>query len=317
LGGRTPAPNKGFYYGGQAVVEGVMMRGRHEAAVAVRTSDGSVIMHTEELPANLYRNRVARLPFVRGLVVLWEMLILGTRMLLWSANIQAQEELDEELPGAVVGIMLMVSLLFAVGLFFVFPLVLVRVAASSSSLGGHIILKNIVEGVIRLLLLVLYLVVLGRTNNLRRVFQYHGAEHKAINAYEAGARLTPATVQQFSLRHTRCGTAFLLWVMVISILVFSVLGNGPIWWRFASRVVLIPVIAAVSYEFLRFSAAYYHVAIVRWIVTPGLWLQGLTTRQPDDSQVEVAITALEHVLEADGHVDATPAIETVAQPTLS
>jgi len=289
-----------FYYGGQAVVEGVMMRGRNEVAVAVRKADGDIALHSEPLPASLYRNQIARLPFVRGLVVLWEMLILGTRMLMWSANMQVQEQTEQEIPGYLVGAMILISLAFAVGLFFVFPLFVIRAASSIPGLSHNQILRNVVEGVFRLALLIVYLLLLGRLNNLKRVFQYHGAEHKAINAYEAGAELTPESVQRFSLRHIRCGTAFLLWVMLISIVVFTVLGNGPIWWRFTSRVVLIPVIAACSYEMLRLGARFYQVALVRWIMTPGLWLQGLTTRPPDDSQVEVAIRSLQRVLASDG-----------------
>lgn len=303
-----------FYYGGQAVVEGVMMRGQHDVAVAVRRSNGDIAVHSEVLPGNLYRNPIARLPFVRGLVVLWEMLILGTRMLLWSANAQVEAEIEEEIPGYLVPLMMILSMLFAIGFFFLAPLFLVRAASADPFIGHNSILRNIVEGVIRLALLVGYLMLLGRVKNLQRVFQYHGAEHKAINAYEAGAELTPKSVQSFSLRHIRCGTAFLLWVMVVSILVFSVLGNGPIWWRFASRVVLIPVIASVSYEILRIGARFYDVAWVRWIMTPGLWLQGLTTRPPDDSQVECAITALERVLVADGETVSVVATSPLAEP---
>ncbi len=304
-----------FYYGGQAVVEGVMMRGQHEVAVAVRKADGDIVLHHEELPASLYRNTVAKLPFIRGLVVLWEMLVLGTRMLLWAANVQVQGETDEEIPSYMVGGMLVISLLFAVGLFFLFPLFVVRVGSASPILGNHTIFRNIMEGVVRLLLLVGYLMLLGRVGNLKRVFQYHGAEHKTINAYEAGAELTPESVQRFSLRHIRCGTAFLLWVMVISIFVFSILGNGPIWWRFTSRVVLIPLIAAASYEMLRIGARYYGVALVRWIMTPGLWLQALTTREPDNDQVETAIVALEKVLAADGVAVKEPEFTTaLAEP---
>lgn len=307
-----------FYYGGQAVVEGVMMRGQHQVAVAVRRTNGEIAEYSEELPANLYRTAFARLPLIRGLVVLWEMLVLGTRMLLWSANMQVEEQVQEEIRGYLIPIMMVISLAFAVGLFFLAPLFLVRAASSMPSIGHNTILRNIVEGVIRLALLVGYLSLLGRVENLKRVFKYHGAEHKAINAYEAGAELIPASVQRFSLRHIRCGTAFLLWVMVISIFVFSILGNGPIWWRFASRVVLIPLIASASYEMLRIGARFYHVALVRWIMTPGLWLQGLTTRQPDDSQVECAIRALQRVLVADGNaVLEAPVPIPVAEPAIT
>src|SRR5579884_79931 len=161
-----------FYYGGQAVVEGVMMRGRNEVAVAVRKADGDIALHSEPLPASLYRNQIARLPFVRGLVVLWEMLILGTRMLMWSANMQVQEQTEQEIPGYLVGAMILISLAFAVGLFFVFPLFVIRAASSIPGLSHNQILRNVVEGVFRLALLIVYLLLLGRLNNLKRVFQY-------------------------------------------------------------------------------------------------------------------------------------------------
>lgn len=286
-----------------------MMRGRRQVDVAVRRSNGEIVHHAEELPHNLYRTAVARLPFVRGLVVLWEMLVLGTRMLLWAANVQVADETDQEIPGYLVPVMMVISLGFAVALFFLAPLFLVNRVPT----GHDTILKNAIEGLIRLILLVGYLLLLGRVGNLQRVFQYHGAEHKAINAYEAGAELTPQSVQRFSLRHVRCGTAFLLWVMVISVVVFSLLGRGNVVWTISSRVVLIPLIAAASYEVLRLGARFYDKTVVRWIMTPGLWLQGLTTRQPDDFQVECAIAALQRVLAADGELlsDLTAAVPAV------
>jgi uncharacterized protein YqhQ len=216
---------------------------------------------------------------------------------------QIGEEQQEEIPGYLVPVMMVISLGLAVGLFFLAPLLLVNHLPT----GHNSILKNTLEGVIRLGLLVAYLLGVGQLGNLKRVFQYHGAEHKAINAYEAGAPLTPESVQRFSLRHVRCGTAFLLWVMILSIVVFSILGRGNIIWTISSRIILIPLIAALSYEILRIGARYYHVAVVRWIMTPGLWLQALTTRQPDDSQVECAVAALERVLAADGVAVSVPA----------
>src|SRR5581483_2009126 len=176
-----------YYYGGQAVVEGVMMRGRHKVDVAVRRKDGQIVHHSEDLPAGLYRSTLGRMPLIRGLVVLWEMLVLGTRMLLWAANVQVEEEIEEEIPGYLVPIMMFISLGLAVGVFFLVPLFLVNRVPT----GHDTLLKNTIEGLIRLGLLIAYLVVLGRFDNLKRVFQYHGAEHKAINAYEAGAPLTP------------------------------------------------------------------------------------------------------------------------------
>lgn len=301
-----------FYYGGQAVIEGVMMRGRHQAAVVIRTPDGGLTSRRENLPGALYRPGIARLPLIRGLVALWEMLILGTRMMLYSANIHARGELDRDIPKGLVGTMLTISLVFAVGLFFVVPLLFARATGHwmGTSLGA-----NAIEGAVRLLLFLGYLWLVGRMDQMRRVFQYHGAEHKTINAFEAGADLTPASVQRHSTIHVRCGTAFLLWVLVVSIFVFALIGHPPLLLGVAARVVLVPLIAAASYEILRLGARFYGVTPVRIILQPGLWLQRLTTREPSDDQVAVAIEALSYVLDADGVVrrgmiDVTPAIQT-------
>jgi uncharacterized protein YqhQ len=185
-----------------------------------------------------------------------------------------------------------------VGLFFVFPLLVSRAGGGAlhSALFG-----NVLEGIIRLLLFIGYLILLGRMPQMRRVFEFHGAEHKTINAYEADAPLTPASVQRFSTLHVRCGTAFLLWVVMISIVVFAAIGHPPIVWSIVSRIVLVPVIAAVGYEILRLGARFYGVAAVRFVMQPGLWMQRLTTREPSDDQIEVAIAALRRVLAADGH----------------
>ncbi|MBV9281821.1 MAG: DUF1385 domain-containing protein [Chloroflexi bacterium] len=273
-----------------------MMRGRHQATVAVRKPGGDIILHTEELPAGLYRGRVARLPLVRGLIALWEMLILGTRMMLYSATVHARGDRNQEIPRGLVAGMLAISLTFVVGLFFVLPLLVAR-------LGGHTqssLASNVIEGVVRLALFVGYLALVGRMQQMKRVFQYHGAEHKTINAYESGAELTPSAVRPFSLIHVRCGTAFLLWVVLFSILVFALLGHPPLLVGIASRIVLVPVIATISYELLRLGARFYHLGPVRIVLQPGLWLQRLTTREPSDDQLEVAIAALKPVLEADG-----------------
>ena len=286
-----------FYYGGQAVIEGVMMRGRRQATVAVRQADGSIITHSEELPRALYENPVARLPLVRGLVVLWEMLILGTRMMLFSVNIRAGGSAEQPVPKGVIPLMLTVSLAFVIGLFFVLPLLVVRA-------GGHVVHgsfgANALEGVLRLLLFVGYLALIGQMRQMKRVFEYHGAEHKTINAYERGAELTPPSVQRFSTIHVRCGTAFLLWVVVISIFVFALIGHPPLLIGVLSRVVLVPVIATACYEILRLGARFYQVLPVRIVLQLGLWLQRLTTREPSADQLEVAIQALTPVLLADG-----------------
>lgn len=288
-----------FYYGGQAVIEGVMMRGRSEATVVVRQADGSLVSRSEELPAQLYRHPIARLPLIRGLVALWEMLVLGTRMMLFSANVQARRELDDEIPRGLVGAMLAFSLIIAVGIFFVLPLFLARA-------GGHVAqgspLSDLLEGAVRLALFIGYLLVIGQVGQMRRVFEYHGAEHKTINAYESGALLTPQSVQRYSTLHIRCGTAFLLWVLVLSVVVFSFIGHPPFVVGVLSRIVLVPVIAAVGYEVLRLGARFYRFAPVRVILAPGLWLQRLTTRPPSDDQIECAVAALQRALAADGEL---------------
>lgn len=284
-----------IYYGGQAVVDGVMMRGCTQATAVVRAPDGHLISRTEHLPGAV-RGRIARLPLVRGLIALWEMLILGTRMMLFSARVHSGLA-EEDVSTRAVGVMLAFSITLAVVLFFVFPLVVSR--AAGGAVHGSLV-GNLVEGVIRLALFLGYLALIARMPQMYRVFQYHGAEHKTINAYEAGAPLTPESVQRYSTLHVRCGTAFLLWVAALSIVVFAVLGHPPFLIGVVSRIVLVPVIAALGYELLRLGARFYRLAPVRIVMQPGLWLQHLTTREPSDDQIEVAIAALRAVLQADG-----------------
>ncbi len=288
-------------YGGQAVIEGVMMRGRKAFAVAVRAPDGNVVLHSEPLTNPLYTARWAQLPFVRGLTLLWDTLGLGVRALLYSANIAVAENSEERqavtFRGPAVWGTLAFSLAAAVGIFFVLPAFLVGLLDPriSSSL-----VTNILEGVVRLVMLLGYLVAVGRVPDVRRVFQYHGAEHKTINAYEANAELTPESVQRFSLTHPRCGTGFLLVVIVLSIFFFALLGRPPLLVRLLSRIALIPPVATLAYELIRFGAAHYGNPIVRAILAPSIALQRLTTRQPDDSMVEVAIVAFQKVLASEG-----------------
>ena len=324
-----------FYYGGQAVIEGVMMRGRRSAAVAVRQPTGGILLHEEQLPKRVYGAKVATWPFIRGVLLLWDMLILGTRMMLFASSVaMPPDDTDDasyaggdvastvpivtpgvtETKGAIKGtdarlvLTLIFSRAFAVALFFLLPLGVVGLV--------HRWLPNewaglILEGVVRLALLVGYLWLIGRLPEIQRVFAYHGAEHKSINAMEAGNPLDVAHVRAASRVHTRCGTGFLLIVMVVSILVFALLGNPPIALRILSRVLLVPVIAAISYELLRLGAAYYRFRVVRWLMAPSLALQGLTTREPDDSQIQCAIVALERVLRTDG-VEKLPSAQPVA-----
>jgi uncharacterized protein YqhQ len=307
-----------FNYGGQAVVEGVMMRGRQLAAVAVRAPQGGIVVHEERLSPRVYASRVGQWPFVRGVILLWDMLVLGTRMMMFAANVSLQETSDQ--PGAPVAaargtvtdanpamekaiggagltLTLLVSLGFAIGLFFLLPLA--AVGALHRWVGDGW-LNLTVEGLIRLALLVGYLALIGRFPSIQRVFEYHGAEHKAINTFESGQPLDVEHVRRASKVHTRCGTGFLLIVVVISIFVFALVGNPPVVLRIVSRVLLVPVIAAIAYELMRLGAANYRFHVVRWLMAPSLALQGLTTRQPDDAQIECAIVALERVLRADG-----------------
>jgi uncharacterized protein YqhQ len=292
-----------FNYGGQAVVEGVMMRGKRSVAVAVRRPDGDILLHEELLTPRLYQNRFFRLPFLRGLLLLWDMLVLGTRMMAFAARVAAGEITAEDgattsaLDKGTLAVTLAISLAFAIGIFFLGPLALVGLVQHQVGSGW---LALALEGVIRLVILLGYLWLIGRMPGVQRVFGYHGAEHKAINAFEHGEPLDVAHVRRASRVHTRCGTGFLLLVMVVSIFVFALAGNPPIVLRILSRIVLVPVVAALAYELMRLGAAYYRFRFVRWLLAPSLALQGLTTREPDDRQIECAISALERVLEKDG-----------------
>lgn len=292
-----------FNYGGQAVIEGVMMRGRKAVAVAVRRPAGDIFVHEELLAPRLYQNRVFRLPFLRGVLLLWDMLVLGTRMMSFAANVAAGQETDEngEITPAIgkgaLALTLIISLAFAIGVFFLGPLALVGLVQRQVGNGA---LALVLEGVIRLVILLGYLWLIGRMPGVQRVFGYHGAEHKAINAFEQNQPLDVEHVRQASRVHTRCGTGFLLIVMVVSIFVFALAGNPPIVLRILSRIVLVPVVAAIAYELMRLGATYYRFRMVRWLLTPSLALQGLTTREPDDTQIECAISALERVLAEDG-----------------
>ncbi len=322
------------YYGGQAVLEGVMMRGRTSMAVAVRNPQGNIVVHTEPLTAKIYTSSWGKWPFVRGLALLWDALGLGMRALMWSAEVSAQEDENEkvEFSGPVAWTTIATSMAFAIGLFFLLPTFASRWLATYVSDNPWV--DATFEGVLRLVLFVLYIWAIGRIPEIGRVFGYHGAEHKAINAYEAGAPLSVEHVRQYSLQHVRCGTSFLLYVLVISIILFAPLtfrGVEPAWLalvlRFISRLLLVPVVAGIAYEILRFSAAHVSNPLMRLLIAPGLAMQKLTTREPDDNMIEAAIVALEPVLAADGiHVQAevsspriyadppTPAIDTGLAP---
>lgn len=285
-------------YGGQAVIEGVMMRGAHVAAISVRAPDGSIVTHEQPLNAALYRGRISKTPFVRGMVGLWDALGLGTRALLWSADVAIGTEEKFNFNGPLGWGTLAFSLLFGVGLFFVLP---TAVASGIETLLSveQFVLTNMIEGLVRLGLMLGYMWLIGRLPDVKRLFGYHGAEHKTINAYEAGAELTPEVVNQYPIEHPRCGTAFLLMVVFVSLIVYSVIGRPPFLWLIVSRVVLIPVIAGVAYEIIRFTAKHLDNPIIRVIIKPNLMLQHLTTREPDMQMLEVAISAFNRMLQAE------------------
>jgi uncharacterized protein YqhQ len=287
--------SKPFNYGGQAVIEGVMMRGSRTMAVALRHPDGHIVMETEPLNEVLYRGPISRIPFLRGLVMLWDALGLGIKALMTSADVAAGEEVSLSGPASWGTALLGIGL--GVGLFMLLPSFLVGLLAP------HIPsewLSSLLEGIVRLLLVVGYIWAVGVMPDIRRVFAYHGAEHKTINAYEAGARLTVDEVRPFPTAHTRCGTAFLLTLIALTILIFAPFGRPALIWRLLSRIVLLPVIAGIAYEFIRLTARFADRPWVRVLTAPNLALQRLTTREPNDEMLEVAIAALKAVLADEG-----------------
>jgi len=284
-------------YGGQAVLEGVMMRSPSSWAVAIRTPEGDITEVVQEISSPMQRRRLWRLPVVRGVVALGESLAIGFRALSISANVMTQEkdehgEIKTQIGRGQIIFSFTIAIAFALMLFKVGP-----VLVTSWLPIGSTELFVVVEGLIRVSVLIGYIVLISFLPDLRRVFMYHGAEHKTINALEAGADLTPTNVQKYSLIHPRCGTAFLLWVMVIAVFVFAFVGR-PVWyWLIASRILLLPVIAGLAYEVIRFAGKHQSNRVVMTVLAPGLWLQRLTTREPTDDQVEVSIRALRRVIE--------------------
>jgi uncharacterized protein YqhQ len=298
-----------FHYGGQAVMEGVMMRGTTTVAVAVRAPGGQIVVHSEPLNRAIYGTWVARVPFVRGVTMLWDTLILGMRMLMYSADIVVGEQIEQRalaqpakpaesvLTRSVAWGSVALAMAMAVGLFFLLPALLTRLLDRYIAWA---LLSNLVEGLIRLTFVLAYIWGVGFLPDVRRVFQYHGAEHKTIHAYEAGEPLTVEAIRPHTTAHARCGTAFMLVVVVISVLIFALLGRPSLWVRLASRILLIPVIVSIAYEWLKFSARHSESVWMRILLVPGLALQKLTTREPDEAMIEVAIAALKRVLEKEG-----------------
>ena len=283
--------------GGQAVLEGVMMRGPSNWAVAVRKPNGQIAEVCRPIDSVMKRHWFFRLPIVRGVVALGESLAIGFRALSISANYAAADDNElaeaeeQELSRAALIFAFLIAIGFAISVFKVGPALLADLLPISS--GTWFVL---VEGLIRVTVFVLYLFLISLLPDLRRVFQYHAAEHKAINAYEAGEELEPERVQRFSLIHPRCGTAFLLWVMVIAIFVFAFFGRPAWYWLIVTRILLLPVIAGLAYELIRFAGKHTDNRVVMTLLAPGLWLQRLTTREPTLDQLEVSIRALREVL---------------------
>jgi uncharacterized protein YqhQ len=291
-----------YSYGGQALIEGVLMRGRDAIAVAMRHPDGRIVYATERLDSGVHGTRWSKLPFVRGLVVLYETLFVGTRWLVRSATLQAAgtgEEGDEgvELGKGSIALMLLLTLVFAVGIFFLLPLLIASATTANIQNG---LVQHLVEGLVRVGIFLAYLLLIARAEDVRRVFQYHGAEHMTIHALEAGDPLVVDEVRKYPTAHPRCGTEFLVVVIALSIIAFSLVGRQEPAVMIGSRILLIPVIAAVGYELLKWGAKHRANPIVRAIMYPGILVQMITTRQPSIDMIEVAIVSMEQALKADG-----------------
>jgi hypothetical protein len=295
---------KPFHYGGQAVIEGVMMRGRESVAISVRQPDGKLSTIRQPL-ASISKGRLREMPLVRGIIVLGETLVLGTQALLHSAQVASAEEGGKEMSAPLLWGTVAISIAFAVALFFMVPLFATRYLIEPYV--ASVFLSVLLEGLIRIGIFIAYLGVIGLIPDIRRVFAYHGAEHKTVNAYEAGVPLEVEAIKNHSTAHARCGTSFIVIVLIIAILVFALvdalLGAPVLWVRILSRIILIPVIAVVSYEIMKFGAGHVENRLVRILLAPGLMLQAMTTREPDDSQLEAAISALSEVVETDKAAD--------------
>ena len=289
-----PQAQRRFVYGGQAVIEGVMIRGRDHYSLAVRKLNGDITTVSSRL-STLYTGRLRSIPLIRGVIVLLETLVIGIQALSRSANIALEEE-GQELSGWSMAFMLAISLTLGVGLFFIAPLFAIR---SLDSFITSDELSNLMEGILRLAVFLAYILLIGRLPDIKRVFAYHGAEHMTVHAHEHNLPLDVEHVRMFPTAHNRCGTAFLLVVMVVAIAVFTFVGRPSLPVSVASRIVLVPVIAAISYEIIRLSGAHAANPLVKFIVYPSLALQSLTTRKPDDAQIEVAIHAMEHAIAID------------------
>ncbi len=299
--GRDPAASN-HLYGGQAVVEGVMMRGADHWAVAVREPAGTVYVESHAIESIAERHPIWRKPFLRGILVLGQSLSIGVRALLIASNHAVEEE--QQLTRRQIGVSLTVAMILFVVVFILGPTALFAWAEDRTAANG--LAANVAEGVFRVALFVGYLWLIGRTKDIRRVFAYHGAEHKTIAAYEHDDDLTPDRIDRYPKEHVRCGTNFLIIVMIITIFVFTLFGTPGILWRLVSRVIAIPVIAGVAYEALRLGARFPGSPVMRALMAPGIWLQRITTRQPDHGQIEVAVTSFKEVLRREAEAAGSP-----------
>lgn len=284
-------------YGGQALIEGILMRGQKYLAAAFREPNGAIKVVDEEL-TGIYRSKVTKWPFLRGLVILWDSIGLGTRYITISANVQTGE--DEKIEGPAMALTLIVSFALAIGLFFLLPTGLAALVEKLAPMSSFVI--NLLEGLIRLGIVILYIWLVGKSQEIKRVFSYHGAEHKTINAFEDGATLTPGEVAKYTLFHPRCGTGFILILVIFSVILFSLLGPMPnLAIRLLSRVVLLPLLVMVAYEYMRFSANHLSHPVLKYLSYPGMLLQRLTTVEPSPDQLEVSIAAFKRMYELEHH----------------
>ncbi|MEO8424025.1 MAG: DUF1385 domain-containing protein [Actinomycetota bacterium] len=295
-----PHPARPHLYGGQAVVEGVMMRGADHWAVAVRKPAGDIYVESHDIDSVAKKHPFFAKPLLRGIIVLGQSLAIGTRALLIATN-QSMDD-DEQLTSRQVGFALALAMVFFVAIFVLGPTVLF--AWVQRRVGGGV-LTNVLEGLFRVALFVAYLWLIGKTKDIHRVFEYHGAEHKTIAAFEHGDPLDAEHVDRYSTVHVRCGTNFLIIVMVITIFVFTLFGTPGFWWRIGSRLIAIPLIAGVAYEALRLGARYQSSLVMRALMAPGLWLQKITTQKPDRGQIQVAIASFDEVLRREAEAAGT------------
>ena len=285
-------------YGGQAVIEGIMIRGQNNVAIAVRAPSGNIVTRVKEINS-LFTGKLRSIPIIRGIIALAETLSLGMEALNYSSQVANEEE--DTPPGKFSSaIMILISLSIAIGLFFILPLV---VSKPFEGLLGSDVVSNVAEGIIRLAVFLIYVTVISLMPDIRRVYMYHGAEHMAVHAQEKGDPLTIQEIRKYPTAHPRCGTAFLLTIMVIAIIVFTLIPREPLWLVVGSRIVLIPLIASLSYEFIRFNSKHETNKFVSKMSVPNLLLQSLTTKIPDDDQIEVAINAMESAIQADSQID--------------